>query len=65
MNRPRQQKSRHFLPALWLSCTAAAPGCSPLCFSPGLFAEVPTIALCPGQHHIETIRRKGYCFQVK
>ena len=22
-------------------------------------------ALCPGQHHIETIRRKGYCFQVK
>lgn len=22
-------------------------------------------ALCPGQHHIETIRRKGYCFQAK
>ena len=22
-------------------------------------------ALCPGQNHIETIRRKGYCFQVK
>ena len=22
-------------------------------------------ALCPGQHHIETIRRKGYCFQTK